>query len=322
MIDKERVKIVIPGDDPVQCAGSLHLNKLEPYGEVQLYTDRPGSSAEKIARVKDADIMINSRGAVSWGAEEFNQLSKLKMITTCSIGTDMFDLKAAKDRGITICNQPGRTASVVAEHMFGLMFAAAKRAAYFTAGLKAGKWLRMDNMMIQGKTLGIVGIGAIGAEMARLGRGIGMNVIAWTYHPSPDRAEKMGVTFVELDELLKTADVVSLHVKLTEDSNGLIGKRELELMKPGAILLNGARGAVVDTPALVNALNTGHLGGAGIDVYDQEPVPADYPLLSCEQVVLTPHCADMTPEGVDLLNSGAVENIIAYLEGKTKNRVI
>jgi phosphoglycerate dehydrogenase-like enzyme len=101
----------------------------------------------------------------------------------------------------------------------------------------------------------------------------------------------------------------------------LIGKRELGMMKPGAILLNGARGAVVDTDALVDALNSGHLGGVGIDVYDQEPVPPDYPLLACEQVVLTPHCADMTPEGVDLLNSGAVENIIAYLEGKPQNRV-
>ena len=321
MTDKERVKIVIPGDDPVQCAGSPHLEKLKPYGDVKLYSDRPGSSAEKVARAKDADILINSRGVVSWGAEEFNQLPNLKMIATCSIGTDMFDLEAAKDKGIIICNQPGRTAPVVAEHMFGLMFAAAKRAAFFTAGVKEGKWLRMDNMMVQGKTLGIVGTGAIGAEMARLGRAIGMNVIAWTYNPSQERAEKLGVTFVELDELLQKADIISLHVKLTDDSNGLIGKRELGLMKPGAILLNGARGAVVDTGALVDALNTGHLGGVGIDVYDQEPVPPDYPLLACEQVVLTPHCADMTPEGVDLLNSGAVENIIAYLEGRPQNRV-
>jgi phosphoglycerate dehydrogenase-like enzyme len=321
MADKERVKIVIPGDDPAQCAGSQHLEKLKPYGDVKLYSDRPGSSAEKVARAKEADILINSRGVVSWGAEEFNQLPNLKMIATCSIGTDMFDLEAAKDKGIIICNQPGRTAPVVAEHMFGLMFAAAKRVAYFTAGVKEGKWLRMDNMMVQGKTLGIVGTGAIGAEMARLGRAIGMNVVAWTYNPTPERAEKLGVTFVELDELLQKADIISLHVKLTDDSNGLIGKRELGMMKPGAILLNGARGAVVDTDALVDALNAGHLGGVGIDVYDQEPVPPDYPLLACEQVVLTPHCADMTPEGVDLLNSGAVENIIAYLEGKPQNRV-
>ncbi len=321
MVVKERVKIVVPGDDPVQIAGSEYLERLKPYGDVALYADKPGTSEEKIRRAKDADILMNTRGVVTWRAEDFKQLPKLKMITTCSIGTDMFDLEAAKEQGIVICNQPGRTAPVVAEHMFGLMFAAAKRAAYFTAGLKAGKWLRMDNIMLQGKTLGIVGTGAIGAEMARLGNAIGMKVIAWTYNPSPERARKLGVTFVEFKELLQTADVVSLHVKLTDESRGLMGAGELSMMKKGAILLNGARGAVVDTPALVNALNSGHLGGIGIDVYDEEPVPPGHPLLSCEQVVLTPHCADMTPEGVDLLNSGAVENVIAYLEGKPQNRV-
>lgn len=321
MSDKERVKMVVPGDDPVQIAGSPHLEKLEPYGDIELYTDRPDSVEEKIRRAKSADILLNTRGVVTWGAEEFKQLPNLKMITSCSIGTDMFDLEAAKEQGIIICNQPGRTAPVVAEHMFGLMFAAAKRAAFLTAGLKAGKWIRMDNLYVQGKTLGIVGTGAIGAEMARLGKAIGMEVIAWTYSPSPERAQKLGVTFVELEELLQRADVVSLHVKLTDDSKGLIGSKELSTMKKGAILLNGARGAVVDSPALVEALNSGHLGGAGIDVYEEEPVPSDHPLLSCEQVVLTPHCADMTPEGVDLLNSGAVENVIAYLEGNPQNRV-
>ena len=148
-----------------------------------------------------------------------------------------------------------------------------------------------------------------------------MEVIAWTFHPSSDRAKKLGVRFVELDTLLKTADVVSLHVALTDDTREMIGKTELEKMKTGALLLNGARGAVVDTDALVDALNSGHVGGAGIDVYEEEPTPPDHPLLACEQVVLTPHCADMTPEGVDLLNSGAVENVIAFLEGQTQNAV-
>ena len=321
MSNQERVKIVVPGDDPAQIAGSPHLEKLNSYGDITLYKDRPQSLEEKVRRAKDADILMNTRGVVTWGAEEFKQLPKLKMITSCSIGTDMFDLEAAKTQGVIICNQPGRTAPVVAEHMFGLMFAAAKRTAFLTAGLKAGKWIRMDNFFLQGKVLGIIGTGSIGAEMARLGRAIGMKIIAWTYKPSPRRGEKLGVRFVGLDELLHKADVVSLHVRLTDESRGMIDKKALSKMKKGAILLNGARGAVVDSPALVDALNSGHLGGAGIDVYDEEPLPADHPLLSCEQVVLTPHCADMTPEGVDLLNSGAVENVIAYLEGEPINRV-
>lgn len=322
MIGMWMVKIVVPGDDPVQIAGSAELARLKPYGEVQLYTDRPENSEEKIRRAQDADIIMNTRSMVTWGETEFKRLPKLRMITTCSIGTDALDLQAAKKRGIVICNQPGRTAPVVAEHMFGLMFAVAKRAAYYTIKLKEGAWPRMDNLMLQGKTLGIVGLGSIGAEMARLGKAIGMKVLAWTFHPSPERARKLGLEFVELDALLAAADVLSIHLKLTKESRGLIGSRELCLMKPNAILLNGARGPVVDSDALAASLNAGKLAGAGVDVYEQEPLLADHPLLACQQVVLTPHCADMTPEGVSLLNSGAVDNVIAFLEGRTQNRVI
>ncbi|MDP6112911.1 MAG: NAD(P)-dependent oxidoreductase [Planctomycetota bacterium] len=317
----EKATIVVPGDDPVQIQNSPHLERLKPYGEVVVYTDRPSSDEQKIERVKDADVVINSRGSVTWREDVLSKLPELKLIATCSIGTDMIDLDAASDRGIVVSNQPGRTAPVVAEHTFGLMFAAAKRAAFFTSEMKAGGWPRMDGMMLQGKTLGIIGTGNIGAEMARLGRAIGMKVIAWTYNPSPERAESMQVEFVELDDLLRSADVVSIHAKLTEDSRNLIGARELKLMKPGALLVNGARGDIVNVHALVDALNSGHLGGAAVDVYDVEPVPADYPLLSCEQVVLTPHCADMTPEGVDLLNEGAVDNVIAFLQGEPRNVV-
>ena len=317
-----RLKIVVPGDSPPQIQESPHLERLKPYGDIVVYTDRPETPAEQIRRAADADILINSRGLVKWPAELLRQLPKLKLISLCSIGTDMIGLDEAKKRGITVCNQPGRTAPVVAEHGFGLMFALAKRAAFLTASMKAGGWPRMDNIYLQRKTLGIIGTGHIGAEMARLGQAIGMNVIAWTYHPAAARAQELGVQFVPLDELLRTADVVSLHVRLTEESHHLIGERELSLMKPDALLINVARGGVIDTDALIDALNSGHLGGAAIDVYDQEPIPANHPLLECEQIILTPHCADMTPEGVELLNEGAVDNIIAFLEGTPKDVVV
>ena len=317
-----RCQIVVPGDSPPQIQGSPHLERLKPYGDVVVYTDRPETGEEQIRRAADADILINSRGLVKWPAELLQQLPKLKLISLCSIGTDMIGLDEAEKRGITVCNQPGRTAPVVAEHGFGLMFGLAKRSAFLTAAMKAGDWPRMDNVYLQGKTLGIIGTGHIGAEMARLGRAIGMNVIAWTYHPSEARAQELGVQFVSLDALLQTSDVVSLHVRLTVESHHLIGEDELAAMKPGALLINVARGGVINTDALIGALNSGHLGGAAIDVYDQEPLPADHPLLACEQVILTPHCADMTPEGVELLNEGAVDNIIAFLEGKPQNVVV
>ena len=317
-----QLKIVVPGDSPPQIQGSPHLDRLKPYGNVVVYTDRPETAEDKIRRADDADILINSRGMVKWHADVLQCLPKLKLISLCSIGTDMIALDEAKKRGIVVCNQPGRTAPVVAEHSFGLMFALAKRAAFMTSAMQAGKWPRMDSVYLQGKTLGIVGTGHIGSEMARLGKAIGMNVIAWTYNPSAERAKQLGIQYVSLEDLLRMSDVVSLHVKLTDDSFHLIGQRELTLMKPNALLINVARGQIIDTDALVHALNSEHLGGAAIDVYEQEPPPTDHPLLKCEQVILTPHCADMTPEGVDLLNEGAVDNIIAFLEGNPKNVVV
>jgi D-3-phosphoglycerate dehydrogenase len=243
------------------------------------------------------------------------------MATVCGIGTDAFDLEAARELGIVVCNIPGRTAPIVAEHAFGLMLAAAKRAHFQTAELKAGRWTRMDNLYLRGKTLGLVGTGAIGAAMARLAQAIGMEVVAWTFHPSPERAAVLGIRYVPLDDLLRAADVVSIHLRLSPESRGLVGARQLALMKPGALLVNTARGAIVDTAALVDALRGGRLGGAALDVFDAEPLPPGHPILACEQVILTPHNADQTPEGMDLLNAGVVDNVIAFLEGRPQHVV-
>lgn len=320
MSTESRPTIVIPGDEPIQIRGSPHLRRLAPFGEVIVYPDRPAEE-EKIERVRDAEVIINSRGAVTWRGDDLRSLEKLRLIVVCAIGTDSIDLQAASEMGVAVSNQPGRTAGVVAEHIFGLMFAVTKRAAFQTIELKSGRWTRRENVYLQGKTLGVIGTGNIGSELARLANAIGMEVIAWTFHPSDRRARRLGVRYVEFDELLSTADVVSLNVALTEQTSGMIGEREMGLMKPGALLVNGGRGALVETEALVRALHSGHLGGAGLDVYDTEPLPADDPILSCEQVVLTPHMADQTPEGMELLNQGAVDNVIAFLEGRPRNIV-
>jgi phosphoglycerate dehydrogenase-like enzyme len=319
---KASVKIVIPGDDPPQLQGSPHLERLQTYGEVVLHTDRPATLEEKLRRLQDADCMINSRGAVQWPRQALFRLPRLKMISVCGIGTDAIDLEAARELGIVVCNIPARTAAIVAEHALALMFAVARRAWYQTHELKHGRWDRRDNVFLRGKTLGILGTGSIGIAMAQLGKAVGMKVQAWTFNPSAERAASLGVPLVDFEDLLRTSDVVSVHVKLTDQTRGLLGARELGLMKHGAFLVNTARGAVVDTAALVAALNSGHLGGAGIDVFDVEPLPPNYPLLACEQVVLTPHNADQTPEGMDILNGGAVDNVIAYLEGRPQNRVV
>ncbi|MDP6403126.1 MAG: NAD(P)-dependent oxidoreductase [SAR202 cluster bacterium] len=321
MSSEKPARFVVPGDMPVQIQGSAHLDRLEPYGEVMLYADRPASPEEKIARVKGAEVILNTRGAVTWPGEALRELPDLRMITTCAIGTDNIDLVTASEMGIVVSNQPGRTAKYVAEHIFGLMFAAAKRAAFQTAELKAGRWTLMPNIFLHGKTLGVIGTGNIGSELARLGSALGMRVLAWTFNPSPERAASLGVEFVPLDDLLRRSDVVSMNVMLTDETRGMVGERELAMMKPGSLLLNGGRGDLVDKQALLDSLNSGHLGGAALDVYDAEPLPPGDPILYCQQVVLTPHLADQTPEGIEALNEGAVDNVIAFLEGRPQNVV-
>jgi D-3-phosphoglycerate dehydrogenase / 2-oxoglutarate reductase len=313
--------VVIPGDDPPQMAGSPHLDRLHELARVVLYEDRPEDEAELIRRVSDASVVINSRGQVKWPGHVLRQLPNLKMITACGIGTDSIDIETANELGIVVCNVPKRTAGVVAEHAFALMFALSRRTAWFTAELKEARWPRELSVSLAGKTLGVIGTGNIGCEMIRLAKNIGMNALAWSFHPSKEKEKQFGFQYVSQDELLRTSDVVSLHVKLTPDSHRLIGERELQLMKPTSMLVNTSRGAVVDSQALANALNNEKIFGAAVDVFETEPVLCDDPLLSCEHVVLTPHCADQTPEGIDLLNGGCIDNAMAWLSGQPQNVV-
>ena len=321
MSTTDRPLLVIPGDDPVQIAGSPRLETLEEHFQIRLFDNRPADDAEKLERAAGATAMINSRGAVTWPGEVLEQLPELKFISTCGIGTDSIDLIACRELGITVSNIPGRTAPVVAEHAFALMLAISRKTSYFTAAMKRNDWHQILSTSLSGKTLGVIGTGNIGTEMIRLSRAFGMEVIAWSFNPDNDKAQQLGFRYVERDNVFSQSDVVSLHVKLTDDSRHLVGERELSLMPAGSLLVNTARGAVVDTAALVASLNSGHLGGAALDVFETEPLESDHPLTHCEHVVLTPHCADQTPEGNDLLNLGATENAIAFLEGHAQNVV-
>lgn len=321
MSNGNRPLIVVPSDDPAQCQGSPRMAELEAVADLKIFPTRAESFDEQIERAQGATVIINSRSYLEWRENAFKLLPDLRFISVCGIGTDSIDLDAARDRGITVSNIPGKTAPVVAEHAFGLMFAAAKRAAWYTEMTRKGEWVKQDGVFLGDKTVGIVGTGNIGAEMARICNAFGMNVIAYTFNPSDERAEKLGVRFVDLDELLASSDVVTIHTKLTPDSEKLIGAREISLMKPTAILVNVARGPIVDEAALVEALNAGHISGAALDVFEDEPLPEGSPITQCEQVVLTPHIADMTPEGLDLLNQGVVENSLAYLNGTPQNIV-
>ena len=316
-----KFKIVVPGDSPVQIFGSSRLNSLKEYADVILYQDIPKTIDEQIARVKNADIIINSRGAVKWSGETLKQLPKLKLISTCSIGTDMIDLEIAKKCGVIVSNVPEVTSPVVAEHAFGLMLACAKRGWNTTNQLKTHGWTRTTNIYLKGKTIGIVGMGNTGSKLALIAKNFGRKVIAWTFHPEQYSSKYPEIQFLPLKELLAIADVVSVHLRLSENTTKMFSSNEFSMMKQGSIFINCARGPIVDTKALIDSLNSGHLDTAGLDVFEEEPLSKEAPILQCENVILTPHCADATPEGIDYLNEGTVKNVLAFIKGTPRNVV-
>lgn len=316
-----RPRVVIPADSPPLVGASPCLAQLDEIADVVLYRDRPADDQGKVRRVSEADILLNSRGSLKFPREVLQQLPRLKMIAVCGIGYDAIDLPTATEQGIFVCNVPGRTATVVAEHALGLMFAVARNIAFQTLELKAGRWRGDLGVSLTGRQIGVIGTGNIGCEMIRLCRAVGMKPVAWSLHPDPAKAARLGFEYVTLEQLLKTSDVVSLHTRLSDQTRGLMNPERFAMMKRGSILINTARGAMVETDALVEALESGHLFGAGLDVYDEEPLRADHPILQCARVVLTPHTADTTQEGLDVLTLGCIDNIRAFLNGKPQNVV-
>lgn len=296
------------------------LAPLDAFGSVEVYPEPPASPEARLEAARGAHVIINA-APLAWGYRLLSQLPELQMISLGSVGTDMVNLPAARDLGVTVAHQGGNTAPIVAEHEFALLLAAAKRLGVHTSEIRAGRWTRQETVYLGGKRLGVVGTGNTGSRMAQLAGAIGMEVVAWTFHPSEEKARALGLRYVELDELLATSDAVSLHVASSGETRGMIGREQLARMKRGAILVNGSRGDVVDTDALVEALESGHIGSAGLDVFDPEPLPVDHPLRALEQVVLSPHIADNNAEGHAFMLGDAVSNAVAFLEGRPRNVV-
>jgi D-3-phosphoglycerate dehydrogenase len=242
-------------------------------------------------------------------------LPKLRILSILGTGTDNVDLAAATERGIAVTNTPGASTVSVAELALGLVFAVARHIPLADRKVREGVWYHREAMELRSKTLGVVGLGLIGQEVARLAGALGLRVIAWSYTHDPERAERCGAELVELDELLSQADIISLHLRAAPEAEGLIGRRELGLMKPSAILINTARASLVDQGVLIEALKEGRITGAGFDTFWQEPVPEDSPLLELESFVLSPHVGWVTHEASARLRKMPVDNIIAFLEG-------
>jgi D-3-phosphoglycerate dehydrogenase len=229
----------------------------------------------------------------------------LKVIVFLGTGAASFiDLAAAERLGIRVRAYGGYGDQSVAEHAIALMFAASRQIATMDRALRKGHWETLNGIELAGKVLGVVGTGGIGKAMLRLGAGLGMRVIAWNRSGVP---EDLPCEAVELDALLAQADVISLHLSLNESSRGMIDRRRIGLMRPGAILINTARGAILDEPALIDALREGRLAHAGLDVFADEPLPEGHPLTRLDNVTLTSHAAFMTREASERLLRMALE---------------
>lgn len=293
-----------------------------PGHEFKYIKEKPSSQDELAARLTDADIVIGVNYPIS--GKVISNSKRLKMISVSFTGYDHVDIKAATERGIVVSNVPHYATHSVAELVFGLIICLSRNIIRADKITRTG-WTR-ENLLgteIYGKTLGIIGFGDIGQQVAKIANGFGMNVLAYDVVPRGDVATKLNVTLTDLDNLLKSSDIVTLHVPLLDSTRGLIGERELELMKPGAILINAARGPVVAKEPLCKALSNGKIR-AGIDVYDVEPLPLDDPLLKAASVgnaVLTPHIGFFTREALQVRTRIAFENIAAFIKGRPQNVV-
>jgi len=259
--------------------------------------------------VRDAEVLLPSNAG--FDAELISAARRVLLIQQPAVGVDGIDLDAARARGIPVCNAPDTNQDSVAEVTAFLLLALARRLPLARRAFAAATVGEPIGVELRGKTLGIVGLGRAGSRVAAIATAMGLEVLG-VRSSSPPGAWA---------ELLARSDFVSLHCPLTPRTRGFFDAAMLARMKPGACLVNVARGPIVDRPALEAALASGRLGGAGLDVFEREPVPPDHPILSCAHVVLTPHNADQTPEGMDLLNAGVVDNVIAFLEGRPQNVV-
>jgi phosphoglycerate dehydrogenase-like enzyme len=277
---------------------------------------KPFAGEDEAARaLVDSEIVAAMRERTPFPRTLVDRLSKLKLLVTTGMRNASFDMAALGERGVVVCGTEGGGLDT-AELTWGLILGAARQIAEDHRDMRDGLWQTRIGHRIAGKTLGLLGLGRLGAAVARVGLAFDMKVIAWSQNLTTERAAAVDVQHVDKEALLRRSDVLSVHLVLSPRSRGLIGRDEIALMKRGAILVNTSRGPIVDSEAVVEALDAGRLGYAAFDVYDREPLPADHPLRRARNVLLTPHVGYVTEENYQSAYPQIVENIAAYLDGK------
>jgi phosphoglycerate dehydrogenase-like enzyme len=315
------VKIAVLDDWQGVAQRSTDWSQLQARAQVVFFTEAFADEDDAVSQLADFEIVMSMRERTPLPGSLINRLPKLRMLGMTGARNASLDTAACTARGIPVCATqagPGSTNdSATAELALGLMIAAARGVASGDANIRAGKF-QMGvpvGIGLAGKTLGLIGLGRLGGYMARYGAAMNMKVIGWSQNLTAEKAAAAGATMVSKQELLSTADVVSIHLVLSPRSRGLIAAADLAMMKPGAILVNTSRGPIVDETAMLAALHGGRIFAA-LDVYDQEPLPPDHPIRTAPNTVLTPHLGYCVQETWQQFYPQIVENALAFLDGK------
>jgi D-3-phosphoglycerate dehydrogenase len=279
--------------------------------------DKPFESGDQAAAaLKDFEIICAMRERTPFPAKMFDALPKLKLLITSGMRNNAIDFEAAKAHGVTVCGT-AMVGNPTAGITIGLMLELTRKIGFENARMKAGApWQVTLGEDVEGKTLGIIGLGKLGGKVAGIAQAMGMKTLAWSSNLTPEACEKAGVTYATKEELFANSDIITIHVVLSERSRGLVSRADLARMKPTAYLINTARGPIVDEAALLETLQAGKIAGAGIDTYSHEPLPLDSPLRKLDNVVITPHLGYVTAENYARIFNETIEGIGGWLKGE------
>ncbi|WP_395665677.1 D-2-hydroxyacid dehydrogenase family protein [Methylocella sp.] len=311
----EPLKLAILDDYQNVALAMADWSRLKGRAEVTVFADPLDDQDALAERLAPFDALCVMRERTPLPAPLLNRLPRLKLIVSTGRRNASIDLAAAAARGVTVA-PTGYSSTSTVELTFGLILASCRFIAAENARLRTGLWQGFVGTTLKGRTLGVLGLGNIGREVARLGRAFGMEVLAWSQNLTPERAEAAGARLVSRDELFASADVLTIHLVLSGRTRGLVGAAELAGMKKTARLVNTARGPIVDEAALVEALRHGRIAGAAIDVFDREPLPHDHPFRSLPNVLATPHVGYVAEDVYRIFYGDAVEATLAFLDGR------
>lgn len=307
------MRIAFIDDYQAVAVGMAPWKEQIPGAEIYSFTEHLESD-HLVEQLAPFDVVVAMRERTRFDSVVLRSLPALRLLVTTGMRNAAIDLAAAADLGITVCGTRS-SGNGPLELAWGLILAVLRGICSEDAALRAGHWQVGLGGSLAGRTLGVVGLGRLGSKVATVGRAFNMQAVAWSPNLTAERATAVGVTAVDKSTLFETADVVTVHMVLSDRTAGLVGREDLERMRPSAILVNTSRAGLVDTAALVDLLRSGRLGGAGLDVFDSEPLSPDHPLCHCPRTVLTPHIGYVTREAYEVYYRDALEDIQAYRAG-------